>query len=173
MDGGPIPRNPQPFSKVAKIILPLTSLGNYPAHKNKLYPKPRASFLRATHATYGNYQVIVKLPATCINTSRQCQILKSLSEARDWTCIFMDTSCVLNPPSHNGNSVSHLLRWPTLYAVCISLNKSCILLWQPLEFFLLGSPGPSLGGPHPRSLPKSCNMTIHLCTIFLQHLCLR
>ena len=28
----------------------------------------------------------------------------SLSEARDWTCILMDTSHILNPLSHNGNS---------------------------------------------------------------------
>ena len=32
------------------------------------------------------------------------QILNKLSKARDQTCILMDTSRVLNPPSHNGNS---------------------------------------------------------------------
>ena len=31
-------------------------------------------------------------------------ILNPLSEARDWTCIFMDNSQVHNPLSHNGNS---------------------------------------------------------------------
>ena len=36
--------------------------------------------------------------------SRQCLILNPLGEARDWTRILMDTSLVLNPSSHNGNS---------------------------------------------------------------------
>ena len=40
---------------------------------------------------------------------QQCQILNTLSEARDWTCILMDTSQVLNPLSHNGNSQTILL----------------------------------------------------------------
>ena len=34
----------------------------------------------------------------------QCQILNPLSEARDQTHILMDTICVLNPLSHDGNS---------------------------------------------------------------------
>ena len=34
----------------------------------------------------------------------QCQIFNSLSEARDQTQVFMDTSQVLNPLTHNGNS---------------------------------------------------------------------
>ena len=32
------------------------------------------------------------------------EILNPLSEARDWTCIFMDTCWVCNPLSHEGNS---------------------------------------------------------------------
>ena len=35
---------------------------------------------------------------------QQCQILNPLSRARDRTCILFDTSWVLNPLSHNGNS---------------------------------------------------------------------
>ena len=35
---------------------------------------------------------------------RQCWILNLLSKAWDQTCILMDTSQVLNPLSHNGNS---------------------------------------------------------------------
>ena len=34
----------------------------------------------------------------------QCQILNPLSEARNQTLILMNTSWVLNPLSHNGNS---------------------------------------------------------------------
>ena len=33
-----------------------------------------------------------------------CWILNPLTEARDQICIFMDTSCILNPLSHNGNT---------------------------------------------------------------------
>ena len=35
------------------------------------------------------------------HSSRQCQILNPMSEAKDWTCILMDTSQVRNPLSHN------------------------------------------------------------------------
>ena len=51
------------------------------------------------------------------HSSRQHQILNPLSETRDQTCILMDTSWVLNPLSHNGNSLRHL----TL--LCIQLMK--------------------------------------------------
>ena len=37
---------------------------------------------------------------------QQCQILIPLSKVRDRTRILMDTSWVLNPLSHNGNSIS-------------------------------------------------------------------
>ena len=37
-------------------------------------------------------------------SSWQCWILNPLSEATDWTHILMDTSQVLNPLSHSGNS---------------------------------------------------------------------
>ena len=37
-------------------------------------------------------------------SSQQCQILNPLSEARDGTCILMNTSLVLHLLSHNGNS---------------------------------------------------------------------
>ena len=36
--------------------------------------------------------------------SQQHKILNPLSEARDGACILMDTSQVLNPRSHTGNS---------------------------------------------------------------------
>ena len=39
-----------------------------------------------------------------------CQILNLLSEARDRTCILMDTSWVLNPLSHNRNSTASVFK---------------------------------------------------------------
>ena len=39
------------------------------------------------------------------HSSQQCQILNPLSEARDCTCILMDTSWILNLLSHNRNSL--------------------------------------------------------------------
>ena len=36
--------------------------------------------------------------------SRQRRILNPLSEARDGTCVLIDTSWACNPLSHNGNS---------------------------------------------------------------------
>ena len=41
------------------------------------------------------------------HSSRQCQILNPLSEARDQTHILMDTSRVRNVRSHNSNSEIH------------------------------------------------------------------
>jgi len=40
----------------------------------------------------------------------QCQILNPLGEARDQTCILMDTSQVLNQVSHNGNSCFSVMK---------------------------------------------------------------
>ena len=39
------------------------------------------------------------------HSSQKCQILNSLSEARDQTHFLMDISKVLNPLSHRGNSL--------------------------------------------------------------------
>ena len=49
-----------------------------------------------------------ELNCNLCHSSRQCQILNPLSEARDQTFILMDTSQVLNPLSHNRNSRSLL-----------------------------------------------------------------
>ena len=38
------------------------------------------------------------------HSSQQCRIFNPLSETRDQTCNFMDTSQIYNPLSHNGNS---------------------------------------------------------------------
>ena len=78
----------------------------------------------ATPMAYGSSQVKLELqlPAyvTAIGTpdpshvcdlchsSRQCWIINPLNKTRDQTRILMDTSQVLNPLSHNGNSLSPL-----------------------------------------------------------------
>ena len=50
---------------------------------------------RATLAAYGSFQARGWISATAASlhhSSWQCQILNPLCRARDWTCIFMDTS---------------------------------------------------------------------------------
>ena len=84
------------------------------------------SLFRAASVAYGHTEVLrprVKLElwlpayATAIATPdqsclcdprcslQQCRILNLLSEARDQTCILMDTSWILNLLSHNSNSI--------------------------------------------------------------------
>ena len=69
----------------------------------------------------------------------QCQILNPLSEAREWICILMDTSPVLNPLSHSGNSwdLSFLLsvfaKW---YWLCLALNSVFASLGSYILFCL-------------------------------------
>ena len=48
--------------------------------------------------------VELKLQLRATPHPQQHQLLHPLSEARDGTCIFMDTSRVLNPLNHSGNS---------------------------------------------------------------------
>ena len=64
-------------------------------------------FFRAAPAAYGGSQARGWIGAAASglqHSSWQCQILNPLSEARDWTCILMDTNWVLNLMSHSGNS---------------------------------------------------------------------
>ena len=54
------------------------------------------------------------------------QLVATLSKAKDWTHILMDTSWVLNPPSLNGNSSFSFLK--------ASFAKYMILGWQFFSF---------------------------------------
>ena len=51
---------------------------------------------------------------------RQCRILNPLSKARDWTRILIDTSRILKPLSHNGNSLKIILN-----KCLLILSESC------------------------------------------------
>ena len=65
------------------------------------------SFFRAAPVTYGSSQARSRIRTAAAGlhrSSQQCQ--SKLSEARDWTCILMDTSQVYNPLSYRGNSLS-------------------------------------------------------------------
>ena len=76
------------------------------------------------------------------HSSQQCQILNPLREARYWTCILMDTSCVLNLLSHKGNSYLFLnYIWHLNYCPLIKTSRSfvsrtmiyffiCLLWWN-------------------------------------------
>ena len=60
----------------------------------------------------------------------QCWILNSLREATDHTCIPMDTSQVLNLPSHNGNTHN------ILYSLFCQIQG--LLLQFPFDFHVYG-----------------------------------
>ena len=52
-------------------------------------------------------------------------ILNPLTKARDRTQVFMDTSQVLNPVSHNGNSLTHLNTDCILIKIALSKLELC------------------------------------------------
>ena len=70
------------------------------------------SLLMAVPVAYGSSQAtaIANLDPSLVCdlccSLQQHQILNPLREARDWSCALMDTSPVLNPLSHSGNSYS-------------------------------------------------------------------
>ena len=73
------------------------------------------------------------------HSSQQHRILNSLSEARDQTRVFKDTSWVLNPLSHSGNSwTSSILNtllnrtepWPELAGPQFGIWTTQLVLWS-------------------------------------------
>ena len=54
------------------------------------------------------------------------QTLNPLSEARDWICVLMDTSWVLNPLSHSGNSENIFLLFcsTNFVVICYSSHRN-------------------------------------------------
>ena len=60
--------------------------------------------------------------STYTTTCWQCEILNPLSKARDKTHNLMDTSQVLNPQSHNRNSLSFNLKKVTKSFNCDSVG---------------------------------------------------
>lgn len=59
----------------------------------------------------------------------QCWILNSLSEARDPTCILVDTSWDLNPLSHNRNSLVWIL-YTFLLCITVDFLKTAFLRYN-------------------------------------------
>ena len=72
-------------------------LGVEPELQRQPMPHPRQHQIQTLSATFA------------IPSSNARPLLNPLSEARDQICILMDTSPVLNSPSHNGNSVFFFL----------------------------------------------------------------
>ena len=64
-------------------------------------------------------------------SSQQSQILNPLSKAGDWTCILMDTSWVLNPLSHNRNSLENILQYLVKRKLCIFCDAAMFSLSSP------------------------------------------
>ena len=63
---------------------------------------------------------------------QQCQILNPLCEARDWICILVNTSQVLNPLSQKGNSLMAIfsVMFGFLLLLCMCLLQM-FGLWLP------------------------------------------
>ena len=55
----------------------------------------------------------------------QCQIHNPLNEARDWTCILMDTSQILNLLNHNRNSTVGFFKLKRLSEQVIVSGRIC------------------------------------------------
>lgn len=75
------------------------------------FPHFPSIFYRAAPSAYGKFPSQGSKGATATglhHSSGQSWILKPLSEARDQSCVLMDTSRVLSPLSHDGNSISSL-----------------------------------------------------------------
>ena len=105
-------------------------------------------FFMATPVTFGSsglgFESELQLPAHSTATAvpdlscvcNQCcsswqhHILNPLSEARDWTCILMDTSWFLNPVSHSRNSLTELF-FTQIYKL-VKLKLFCEYLYISL-----------------------------------------
>ena len=94
----------------------------------------------------------------------QCQILNPLSEARDRALILMDTSQVLNPLTHSGNSCETLF----FNRSALSCIRHCLSLSFFLIFHLWYMEFPRLGVELELQLPAYTTAT---ATPDLSHIC--
>ena len=70
------------------------------------------------------------------HTSQKCEILNLMSEARDRTCILMDTSRVCNLLSHNGNPQGCVSLYFNLLQLLLSMSQASWLVstsWSNLH----------------------------------------
>lgn len=103
---------------------------------------------------------------------QQCQILNSLREARDQTCILMNTSCILSPLIHNRDSHTWLIKttikrvsWYFSFLAgvveLISESEAVIGSWSPTDPGLSPWDRPGASLPRPLllniCLPAKCN----------------
>ena len=86
--------------------------------------------------SYGSFHARGQISCNCQPTPQpqQHQIFNPLSEARDQTCILMDTSWVPNPLSHNGNSDESILKG--LFNVAKVLNRVYLYEYNLIKFLL-------------------------------------
>ena len=102
------------------------------------------------------YSIVTAMPDSSLICDLHCclqqhWIFNPPREARDRTCILMDTSWVLNLLSHNGNSKPSLL---------LILTKLCVTDIS----YLLGMRKPGLGSHLSQaSEPNSGRLWIHIC----------
>ena len=111
------------ISHIRLKIIFFSFLGPHPCPKEvpSLGVKLELQLLAYTTAT--TMQDLSHICNLC-HSSWQCQILGPLSEARDWSYIFMDASWVHNLLSHNKNSKKKIIVWSSHLStgcVCIPL----------------------------------------------------
>ena len=92
--------------------------------------------------------------------SQQLQILNPLSKARDWTCILMDTTCILNPMSHNRNSSNFSLSKRSWLILEKALAQTANMLEIRIIFYIL-----SKLFPVPEFLVQESQAFVFLCTL--------
>ena len=81
-----------------------------------------------------------QIPATSVThatTYHNAECLTALSEARDGTCILIDTTLVLNPLNHNGNSSLCVLCPSPKPRTLLSCLFLCLSLTTSLSQFLI------------------------------------
>ena len=105
-------------------------------------------------------------------SSQPCQTFNPLSEARDGTHVLLDTSLVLNPLSHHGNSPGQALEPSCLLA---KWSGGPVLCWTDQPGSPRGKPGLVLAvlaaHKRPTPSPQAGTPACHMCSVALGKLC--
>ena len=101
------------------------------------------------------------------HSSQQGQILNPLSEARDWNCLFMDTSWILNLLSRNGNSGCWIFNKIFNNLREFSVHGFMVSLWPPAALSIFTRP--LLKRYQLRSLIWQYNLSMFCARYYARH----